>query len=341
VAGVASTGYTTALQAAAWLEENDQSFWSYGKMTSFGDLGGVSITTGYLDESRKDGVFVLYLTEKSQFPAFLKPVFKKHFFGRANCVRCLQPMNEPKLRVLRDFDDVPAQCRAYQRFRLKMRAFPEPDKSREQNFYLACSCGYPVWRLDEDSLFAAERAISQAAAWRRRSERIKAAGGSASQAEIQKMFSLQAGRCFYCNREFTREIRPTIDHILPVSAGGTMWAMNILFACKSCNSSRCDIPFRTYCRLLSRTQNLRILKLLRKRLLEPTLNHPPEEGMRSFAAGLASHNPKHPRYRDILSASATKRRNAANNQLLPRTVALVVKKLANSKRKPKCATKLK
>jgi 5-methylcytosine-specific restriction endonuclease McrA len=53
--------------------------------------------------------------------------------------------------------------------------------------------------------------------------------------EILKQYHF---RCAYCNKEFDLFIKPTIDHIIPISKGGDNIKENILPACQSCNSKK-------------------------------------------------------------------------------------------------------
>ncbi len=146
--------------------------------------------------------------------------------------------------------------------------------------------------------------------------------GTHTTEEIQNILGLQRERCIYCNRKFTKRIRPTRDHILAVAYGGTNWGLNIVLACRSCNSRRSHIPFRTYCRLLSRAQNRRIVAHLKRRLLalEDSCSN---DALRSFRYGLDLHEPTHSRYLMIQRDFPHARRNAATNPLLPRVGALV------------------
>lgn len=44
-------------------------------------------------------------------------------------------------------------------------------------------------------------------------------------------------QCFYCDYPFTEEFPPTLEHLLPVSAGGTDHISNIVLACDPCNKA--------------------------------------------------------------------------------------------------------
>lgn len=44
--------------------------------------------------------------------------------------------------------------------------------------------------------------------------------------------------CKYCGVAFSEKTPPTIDHVIPLSKGGTHTKDNIVLACKSCNSKK-------------------------------------------------------------------------------------------------------
>lgn len=44
--------------------------------------------------------------------------------------------------------------------------------------------------------------------------------------------------CHWCQLPFTRQIRPTIEHLLPTARGGTNERSNLVLACSSCNRWR-------------------------------------------------------------------------------------------------------
>ena len=94
----------------------------------------------------------------------------------------------------------------------------------------------------------------------------KKAGGKHTHAQITAITELQMGRCIWCDLVFTSDRPSTRDHILPLAYGGSDAALNIVLTCRSCNSRRCHTPFRTFCRLLSPAQNVRILEHLCRRI---------------------------------------------------------------------------
>jgi 5-methylcytosine-specific restriction endonuclease McrA len=291
------------------LEQHDPSFWSYGELAIEGRNDSLSFKVGHLGANRQNEVFMVSVAAGDDLPVFVKPVFKRFLLRKAHCAKCLSPMSDFGMRTLYEFDES-GRC--------------------SQDSYLACNCGYPVWGLDGGSTHALRAAMNRAEiSWRRR-QRIAAAGGTHRPSEILEVLALQKNRCVYCGAKFTDERPPTKDHLLAIADGGTDWALNILMACRRCNSRRGDIPFRTYCKLLSQKRNQRIVELLEKRLLATDFLKLPSEALISFDKGLAHHDPKHWRFLDIQSASAAARQNVTRNQLLPRTRRLILSRHARN-----------
>ena len=69
---------------------------------------------------------------------------------------------------------------------------------------------------------------------RRRAEMVRRAEGTFTQADIKRITIAQKGKCAICRRK--KEL--TIDHIKPLSKGGTNWPRNIQMLCRPCNSSK-------------------------------------------------------------------------------------------------------
>ena len=64
---------------------------------------------------------------------------------------------------------------------------------------------------------------------------------------IAALFNIQAGCCFYCDKEVSLKLKnhpdsATVDHIVPQSKGGRNQAHNYVMACKECNESKSDKP---------------------------------------------------------------------------------------------------
>jgi len=287
--------------------------WSVGDWAYGGCIEGIWVEAFYLDEHRDALGHMYSLDSGSEVPQHLRGVLKRHVLGKASCVKCASLNGELHLRQIR---------------------VRYSSSRREQRHFIVCSCGYPVWRMSEDDSFAVSRALQLAGAALRRKKSLIRAGGKHSPGEIQLILASQENRCIYCNALFVGPVRPTKDHLLPVSYGGSDWALNIVMACRRCNSRRGEIPFRTYCRLLSPTQNRRVLKCLAKRIESMEPDQLPEGVFASFIVALELHDSRHGRYRDILRISPVSRRYASLNRLLPRYPHLLLRRwmLDSSKR---------
>lgn len=55
----------------------------------------------------------------------------------------------------------------------------------------------------------------------------------------------QDGKCFYCDKSLTKELA-TIDHLLPISRGGTHHIGNLVAACEDCNLDKSDSTYEEY-----------------------------------------------------------------------------------------------
>lgn len=50
----------------------------------------------------------------------------------------------------------------------------------------------------------------------------------------------QNGKCAYCDEEFTDNLPPTRDHVIPTSKGGARNMTNYLLTCTDCNNAKGD-----------------------------------------------------------------------------------------------------
>ena len=72
--------------------------------------------------------------------------------------------------------------------------------------------------------------------WHRYRSRSKSAPGSFTVEQMRARFAFFGDRCAYCGS--TEKL--TIDHVIPLSRGGTNWPSNLRPACRSCNSAKRD-----------------------------------------------------------------------------------------------------
>lgn len=62
------------------------------------------------------------------------------------------------------------------------------------------------------------------------------AKGTYSPDDIARQYSKQGGRCYWCGNQLNNAYH--IDHVIPISRGGTNWPANLVCACQFCNLSK-------------------------------------------------------------------------------------------------------
>lgn len=80
--------------------------------------------------------------------------------------------------------------------------------------------------------------LRQQAAYRTRSRRMRKVinGGSHTPLQIQQLLSIQERKCAYCKCDVTNSYH--IDHIEPISKGGSNGIYNLVITCPTCNLSK-------------------------------------------------------------------------------------------------------
>lgn len=103
---------------------------------------------------------------------------------------------------------------------------------------------YGVTHIEENRIRAAiwykenperGKANAKVATHKRRALKIKV-GGKFTKVDIQNMYVLQGARCYYCSVSI--EYKYEIEHMTPISRGGSNWIDNICLACVPCNRTK-------------------------------------------------------------------------------------------------------
>lgn len=76
----------------------------------------------------------------------------------------------------------------------------------------------------------------KALAHNRRTKLLNAEGSHTAD-DLKLLWEQQDGRCAYCDCELTPEYRH-LDHVMPLSRGGSNWPSNLAWACPPCNLSK-------------------------------------------------------------------------------------------------------
>ena len=59
-----------------------------------------------------------------------------------------------------------------------------------------------------------------------------------------RCWSAQGGRCFWC-RAFVEREQATLEHLVPLSRGGTNEPSNLAMACLTCNQKRGNLKWNS------------------------------------------------------------------------------------------------
>lgn len=70
-----------------------------------------------------------------------------------------------------------------------------------------------------------------------RQARLKGAEGRCTPIEWRERYDLYDGCCAYCSKPLPFR-SATIDHVMPISKGGSNWPSNLVPACATCNKSK-------------------------------------------------------------------------------------------------------
>lgn len=71
-----------------------------------------------------------------------------------------------------------------------------------------------------------------------RQARKRGAEGSFTKEDMQRQYDKQNGLCAYCSIPLSGIY--DIDHVIPISRGGSNWPTNLVCACRYCNRSKGD-----------------------------------------------------------------------------------------------------
>ena len=58
--------------------------------------------------------------------------------------------------------------------------------------------------------------------------------------DVAEITLRQGNKCAICRRAFSKRLKPSVDHIVPLVKGGMNVRRNIQIVCRPCNSSKND-----------------------------------------------------------------------------------------------------
>lgn len=103
---------------------------------------------------------------------------------------------------------------------------------------------FPLCKRDQRRVYSRRSAKSRA-------KHLSAAEGTHTKEDIRELWHIQSGRCYFCLTAMKHYVEPNpfhIDHLTPISRGGTQWPSNLALVCASCNCSKNDQNEREFWR---------------------------------------------------------------------------------------------
>lgn len=171
------------------------------------------------------------------FPATADFFYKKErgLYGLfSHCKKCHNAMTKPKstewakthpveTKQARDRHTEKNHDVLLANARIKYRDNPEPNRVRCRK-----------WRQNNR--------LKHAIKSQRRRARVSNAEGTYTHTDLLQMYEDQGGHCAYCGIGIFWDIPKDvhIEHIIPLSRGGSNWSDNICLTCASCNLSKGD-----------------------------------------------------------------------------------------------------
>ena len=127
----------------------------------------------------------------------------------------------------------PERPRAYSRS--YAQAFPEKVRASQAAWYAKNRGRATATKL---AWTRANPERHSATSMRTHTRKLNAPGRGVSAEQRQEILDGSLGLCVYCNKRK----KLNLDHIEPLARGGAHDIENVVPACKSCNSSKCDTP---------------------------------------------------------------------------------------------------
>jgi 5-methylcytosine-specific restriction endonuclease McrA len=109
------------------------------------------------------------------------------------------------------------------------------EQSAQQSFFYA---PYELWQELEEVNLREKKNTNGKKSRKLRNQKMCRAGGAYKQSDVDRIFKIQNGRCYYCKAELKAKPAYEVDHIIPLADNGTNWVSNLALTCKKCNSAK-------------------------------------------------------------------------------------------------------
>lgn len=120
----------------------------------------------------------------------------------------------------------------------RIRAYARRHYQENIDYYTQRNRRYVVENAEKCKIYR-ETHLEQRRAYNGKRRALKKASqGSFTPRQIQEQYQRQKGECYYCHKKVAKDYH--IEHIIPVSRGGSNDISNIVIACPTCNMRKQD-----------------------------------------------------------------------------------------------------
>lgn len=200
----------------------------------------------YVDKSKSDGLTTQCRECKSEYGKRYRAENKERI---AAYIKQWVASNKDRRREIsnrwyRNHKEQAQQISADYRRRNKQKEAERHSKYKIQNRLKVASADREYRRRNKErrneynkQYYRDNPGVARAMWDRRRAKKMKAVGTYTAE-DVQEMMETQAGHCAYCGITLHGEFH--VDHIMPLSRGGSNSPDNLCISCQSCNCSKHD-----------------------------------------------------------------------------------------------------
>lgn len=124
------------------------------------------------------------------------------------------------------------------RYRENQKVWEQSNREKRRRYHVAYYAAHPEQHKEyREKKYRIHRESECVRGHNCRAKRLGAKGRHTAR-DIRILYKIQKGKCVYCNTDLDRKFH--IDHVVPLSRGGTNYRHNLVLTCPHCNLSKGD-----------------------------------------------------------------------------------------------------